>query len=801
MCTVLAVCGLYSCKDRTTEAATPVIRLVSAPEIPYDATSGEISYTIENPADGQTAQATSDAEWISGFSQDEPGIITFSVTTNEDEQSRKAGIILSYPDAEDLTVEITQLGKEVASDDKILLEVSEVGSFTAKVRAVPADEEMTYLLLTREKSDFEALGDDESVIAADMEMFSKFAQSQGVSLELFLEAVLLRKGITEGTMDTFLPNTSYYVYAYGIDKFQSVSTGIYRQLITTEPVTMYDDKIEIKAAEIKARSIKAEFLPESEAFRYFTGFMTSAEYDKHGDGIVDYMLNELALIIQMNNALGTPMTWDDLTLSGKQTTLAKPLYSGQEYCFYAFGIDNGYSNTELFSEKFTTLTDEITDNCTFEVTVTSIGTFDASVSYVPSSDATRYFTTYLESASLAGLSPAQIADACINAADEAGINWGTADILRTGASSEDLKDLVPMTEYSIIVFGVNGNGERTTEVSVTKFTTAAVEPSDMTLSLTVGKTNYSDVTVSVVSSSQSEQYVLTIVPMADYDMMGNDPDQLINTICSDHTSYYTEILTGNQTKTFRYSWNYKFIEPGTDYVAVAFGASYWYPTTRAFVTPLSTPARDVSDALVEINLTVFDGNDLVSFDPVKYPESKWKDRAAIKIDFVPNSSTATWYGWLETRNADYMRELNYDVLLQAIKKFGQFFDNPAPGNTLVQTPWNYENYSAISLGADSNGKDGAPVIVSLCVDRSQAVPFDPEVLKACRETAPRTSRIKEDTAIPAPHKPAPERRVLPEHIVREAAASEDVPTRTLAEIVEDNISAIIARTANNKKIQ
>lgn len=797
-----------SCKDETPGTGPePSIELLSAPEIPWNAAGGEITYKINNPIEGEKVSASSEDGWASGFVEKEPGTISFSVTPNEESEARTATVTLSYAQAEDISVEITQLGKEEeVSDDKIRLEVTDVETFSAKVKAVPADEDMTYLLLTREKSDFESLGEDEDIIAADLDMFAKYAEKEGVSLELFLEAVMLRKGVTEGTMDTFLPNTSYYIYTYGIDKFQKVTTEVYRKLITTLPVTQYDDRIEIKATGIEARSIAAEFIPESDEFRYFTGYMTSAEYDQYGDGIVDYMLNELELIIQMNNALGTPTTWDDLTLKGKQSTLAKSLYSGIGYCFFAFGIDNGYKNTGLFSERFTTLDDEITDNCTFDVSLTSVGTFDASVKYVPSSAQTKYFTTYLESASIEGLSDSQIADACLNAADEAGVNWETTDLLRTGTATEELKELVPVTEYSIIVFGVNGNGDRTTEVSITRFTTKEVEPSDMTLSISVNKTTYSDVTVSVLSSSQSEQYALTIVPVSDYELLGNDPDKLVSTICSDPSSYYTEILSGNQTKTLSYTWKNQFIAPGTQYIAVAFGTSYWHPTTKAFMTALATPARDVSDATVDIKLTVFEGNDLVEYDPVKYPESKWKDRAAIKIEFLPNASTATWYGWLETRNADYMKELNYDVLLQAIKKFGQHFDNPAPGSALVQTPWNYENYSAISLGVDSDGKDGAPVIVSLCVDRSQAVPFDPEALKGCRETRPLTSNIMmpystHAAAMTETGSAAPQRRTLPQHILEEVSRPAEVPVRSLEEIAGENISAIMERTTKGNNLQ
>ena len=76
-------------------------------EIAYDATTGEIAYTIDNPVDGVELTATTDAEWISDLTVGESSI-TFTTTENEGDDDRTATITLSYEGAENVEVTVTQ---------------------------------------------------------------------------------------------------------------------------------------------------------------------------------------------------------------------------------------------------------------------------------------------------------------------------------------------------------------------------------------------------------------------------------------------------------------------------------------------------------------------------------------------------------------------------------------------------------------------------------------------------------------------------------------------------------------------
>ncbi len=87
----------------------------------YDATSGEIGYSIENPIENKSLAATTEADWISNIMV-EAGKVTFETTVNESVQERTATITLTYAGADDVTVTVVQEG---AVDSQFVLTISE----------------------------------------------------------------------------------------------------------------------------------------------------------------------------------------------------------------------------------------------------------------------------------------------------------------------------------------------------------------------------------------------------------------------------------------------------------------------------------------------------------------------------------------------------------------------------------------------------------------------------------------------------------------------------------------------------
>lgn len=90
---------------KATETPTPAIN-ASNVTIDCDATSGEITYTIDNPTAASLTAAVKEGNWISGINVT-ANKVTFSVTQNDGEQ-RIGYITLSYEGATNKDVKITQ---------------------------------------------------------------------------------------------------------------------------------------------------------------------------------------------------------------------------------------------------------------------------------------------------------------------------------------------------------------------------------------------------------------------------------------------------------------------------------------------------------------------------------------------------------------------------------------------------------------------------------------------------------------------------------------------------------------------
>lgn len=88
--------------------ATPIIDANDV-TLAYDATSGEIAYTVNNAVEGKSLSATTTTtvDWISNIVVGESSV-TFTVTANDGTEDRSATITLSYDGAEDKTVTVTQ---------------------------------------------------------------------------------------------------------------------------------------------------------------------------------------------------------------------------------------------------------------------------------------------------------------------------------------------------------------------------------------------------------------------------------------------------------------------------------------------------------------------------------------------------------------------------------------------------------------------------------------------------------------------------------------------------------------------
>lgn len=109
---VAALClGIAGCdKDNTEtpEIKTPVIKATASMSVAATAHQEKIAYTIENPIEGETIEASATAEWIGSFDYATAGEVRFEVAAN-DGDARTATVTLSYSKAKSVNVEIRQM--------------------------------------------------------------------------------------------------------------------------------------------------------------------------------------------------------------------------------------------------------------------------------------------------------------------------------------------------------------------------------------------------------------------------------------------------------------------------------------------------------------------------------------------------------------------------------------------------------------------------------------------------------------------------------------------------------------------
>ena len=104
-------------------------------ELDYDAASGEIEYTLNNPTADGVLTATSNVEWISGIEIESGApIVTFNTTTNELAASRQGTVTLAYTYGNDQVVTKNVTVTQAGNPDVIntISEITNEGSYTVQ---------------------------------------------------------------------------------------------------------------------------------------------------------------------------------------------------------------------------------------------------------------------------------------------------------------------------------------------------------------------------------------------------------------------------------------------------------------------------------------------------------------------------------------------------------------------------------------------------------------------------------------------------------------------------------------------
>lgn len=497
------------------------------------------------------------------------------------------------------------------------------------------------------------------------------------------------------------------------EKSTTNAISITRNHITPMAQLADEDKFTLSLlyANVKDMSATLAVLPRNDTDTYYCGLLTASKYNAIGGDtkIVDYCLKYIL------NALSNDynLTYSNFLHSGSYSTAAKNLVPNTEYVFFAFGLNSGGSATSSLERVyFTTEPFSPTDYCSFALSTTAVTASSMDIKIEPSvqdtSQDTRYYLNVLRANKFQGLSSDEIAADCIDMGnsynENTGYTWENSPRVFTGTqviNTEDFYEggqLLADTEYLIVVFGVDNNGKRTTNVATLTQTTASSVPSDMTIDIDVTSITVDGATIIYMPSSQNERYFCNLLYYDDYVKYFNgNADAILNQYAHTSGIWSGYIKQGDYEDD---SWAHR-LPSGTKYIALAFGFDGG-ATTPLFTKEFTTEPAPAGNGIV-LNYEIEDG--------ALYGDD-YKDYAIVGIYMTPYADTANWYYGTSSTSLDNFSDADLtDALL----------NNGGQNQTQRFYAWNWgETLYYATLAIDKDGNAGVPQRYAIAVPQKTA---------------------------------------------------------------------------------
>lgn len=707
---------LGACQEKP-ETLPPSITADESLNITGDAGSHSLTFTIENYVQDVAAEAVSDAEWltIDNVVQGTEASVEFTVTAN-DGITREANINISYGSATSVAVKVRQYPQGADMESPFLIEVGALAPYSCTITYTPINYTGNYYFLVMGAEDFERyLNNDnmEGLLAADLEWLEYQADYNGLTLEEFLprakQIYAVDGATTSMSYSDLEKETEYYAYCYGLSVSGEVQTDVVYKKFKTEIVETVDMSFDGEATDITRNSATITVRPSTNEHTYYWTYvseMDMANYD------LETIMNNMILNLQaIADETGTPLS--QLLCKGENTASASDLWAGTEYSIVAWGMDEAGTPTTKPQVAFTfdTPSDEITDDCTFEVEFPEVKPMDILVHVTPSNPETRYYVAVIESSICTGYNDEQMAQRIINmeaeriASDFYGpdVTWENFESLYSGEQTlwaqEDLYwTFKPETLYQVYVFGVNNNGERTTAVKRLDQMTAPAEESAMTFQVDLAASSWRYATFHITPSNEDEYWLPFLISSEALEYYRNADGSLDEKTLVEYIEHYYDnsvayYLVKGEASEYTVSWisemNYTLLLCGWA------GSN----TTEFYEFEFTSPAIPFGQSTAEVSATyeLFDGADLYELDPIRW--EGYQEDCVMYIQFDPNEDAVHWYGgvWAPVANYADVGGVHQLLILDMIPETS-FVDQ----ETGIIRPWwdSQWSFSYVAEGAD-----------------------------------------------------------------------------------------------------
>lgn len=604
-----------------------------------NAGTGRLAYEIQGADKSSIVEATTNVDWIKNFNYAEPGYVQFDYTAlDEGVESRSGQITLSYTGAADVVVTVNQGGTMTF---QLTIDPKSITANGCAMQIVPSNESETYLCAFMTKEYVDSFESDEAFIQADLEAVKEQAESRGMKLSEWLNILLMKGSKTNTVDDLSLANTAYYGYVYGCTSEGVPTTDLFKAEFTTQNVEMTDLTFTVTSKQVNADpypdnnpyNVEVTITPSNPDAKWMFSTMNSYVYK-----VDEWTSKEYLQELQSSARKQRPTLYQGEQKFMLNTSLKKRVWGGNDYYFWCFGMDDNYNiNSENAEEYFTVTTGEIpvTDNCTFTVEKVNVTAQDCEIKITPSNLETRYFIGMYPGGSAEKYGKSVCVERLLQRLDMynsgSGLgdgtppNWQTNKWVQKGEMTTKMGAdqewrIEPESTYEIFIFGFDKYGHRTTDVSVTEFTTPEyVAPTDFKLEFEFSEIEMRSFTCKVTPSHDDVWYHVGIINAEVFDSYNGNwlkfLDDLIHGDGGGDLSQYVgeEILSTDCT-------------PGTQYVAYGFAyASGTYQSDLSTGRVESKPLPRNDNATVSGTWQVYNGDELAA----RYP-SAWKDYKGVQ---------------------------------------------------------------------------------------------------------------------------------------------------------------------------
>lgn len=452
--------AVQSCQ-KTPESVTEINLESETLQVAPEGGSATMGYTITNPIEGVTAEATSTTEWLHDFDCSTEGQITFIVDENpEVGQSRTATVTVTYGTIEkDFTV-LQGEGVEKAPFD---VTITEIGYDYAIADITPLDPEITYMTLCYEQWALDQYGSLQEVVDRVLNDYSVIAGMAGIDLKTFLEySVLLKGPETDIRYDQLAVNVDHYIFVVGLDSDGNILTESVKEPFTTEAIDMIDVSFDM-SYQLDGLDVSVKTVPSDNSVRYYTDIKPKAELTNGAEGLQGWIHT---LIWRGSvNGKSPEQVIEEITTYGESN---KDYYLNANTEYYAFAVavnETGIVCSEAQLIEFTSQDVPTSDN-TFTLELAYAGTRSVDIHIIPSND-DRYSWGVTPVEDWEGISDDEYIDEYIIN------NYLSVNLLMSsGETTQTWSGLEPDKEYYAFVFGFEQN-TRTTAVSKIKVKTAS----------------------------------------------------------------------------------------------------------------------------------------------------------------------------------------------------------------------------------------------------------------------------------------------------------------------------------------